>query len=76
MNDEWELMCMACGISIYLPRDFFVLEDYVEAGANIVRDPLCTECGGKLRVIGKAGEEPCYRLQEQPQGGSTQAKLE
>jgi hypothetical protein len=74
MTDEAELMCMECGISIYLPPDLIVLEDFVDAGVYLVRDPFCTECGGKLRLIGKAGEEPYYQLRDKPSSGNSQAK--
>ncbi|HAA04659.1 MAG TPA: hypothetical protein DCE18_15035 [Syntrophobacteraceae bacterium] len=74
MRNESELMCLECGISIYLPRDLIVLESFVDAGVQLVRDPFCTECGGKLRLIGGAGNEPYYRLQEEPGSGDPQAK--
>jgi hypothetical protein len=74
MTDELELMCMECGISIYLPRDLIILEEFVDGGAYLVRDPFCTECGGRLRFIGKAGEEPFYQLREEPSNSNSQAK--
>jgi hypothetical protein len=74
MINESELMCMECGISIYLPRDLIILDDFVDAGVYLVRDPFCTECGGRLRLIGGAGEEPHYQLLEKPSSGDSQAK--
>jgi hypothetical protein len=74
MTDELECMCTECGISLYLPRDLITLDASADIGAAMVRSPFCTECGGKLRVIGKAGDEPFYRVQEGNPSDGTQAK--
>ena len=69
MTDELECMCTECGISLYFPRDLITVEDFDYSGKALVLAPFCTECGGRLRVIGKAGEEPFYRVQEQTPNG-------
>jgi hypothetical protein len=74
MTDELECMCIECGISLYLPRDLITLGDHDEEGNTLVRAPFCTECGGRLRVVGKAGDEPFYRVQERAPNGDAQAK--
>lgn len=74
MTDELECMCTECGISLYFPPDLITLDDYNDAGKALVLAPFCTECGGRLRLIGKAGEEPFYRLQERAPNGEPQAK--
>jgi hypothetical protein len=74
MSDELECMCTECGISLYLPRDLITLEAYADYGTAMVRSPLCTECGGQLRLIGKAGDEPFYQVQEGNPSDGAQAK--
>ena len=62
VTDEMECMCQQCGISTYLPSDRISLEDQANAEARLLND-LClsTECGGRLLLVGKAGDEPRYR---------------
>ena len=56
-------MCMECGVSIYLPADNISLEDPADADSKILDSFLvCENCGGRLSIFGKAGEEPRYRL--------------
>jgi hypothetical protein len=74
MMDELECMCTDCGISLYLPRNLITLEGFDDAGNPLVLAPFCTECGGRLRIIGKAGDEPFYRVQQETPDGDTQAK--
>ena len=71
MSDELECMCTECGISLYFPRDLITVEGFDDTGKALVRAPFCTECGGTLRVIGKAGAEPFYRVQERAPNGDT-----
>jgi hypothetical protein len=55
-------MCQQCGISTYLPSDRISLEDPANAEARFLSDLcLCNECGGRLLLVGKAGDEPYYR---------------
>lgn len=56
-----ECMCLECGISHHLDRDSLVLDDR-GGGVSVVTNLYCQECDGLLRLIGKAGDEPCYRL--------------
>jgi len=62
VTDEMECMCQNCGISTYLPSNRISLEDPANAEARLLSDLcLCTECGGRLFLVGKAGDEPSYR---------------
>jgi hypothetical protein len=63
MSEELECMCLNCGISVYLSADAIVLDDSAGLAARLVKNCFCTECGGQLTVVGKAGDEPLYRLQ-------------
>jgi hypothetical protein len=74
MTDELECMCTECGISLYLSREIIVLEDYAHSGGVLLRTPFCVECGGHLQLIGKAGDEPIYRLQDGTGNDESQAK--
>jgi hypothetical protein len=62
MSDELECMCLECGISLYLPRELIILEQYGDVVSDMVREPFCVECGGRLKVVGRPGEEPFYRV--------------
>jgi len=55
-------MCLNCGISHYIATDTISLEDLAETKMKLVRNIFCSECGGYLALICKAGDEPCYRL--------------
>jgi len=56
-------MCMQCGISIYLPKDSVTMEDSSDADSKLLDTLLvCVQCGGQLRLVGKSGDEPFYRL--------------
>lgn len=64
MTEEMECMCQQCGLSIYLPADVISLEDPGNPEAKILGSlHVCENCGGRLALIGKAGDEPYYRLQ-------------
>lgn len=58
---EMECMCLECGISTYLDMEGISMEDLGD-GVKIVKDTYCPECGGLLKLIGKAGDEPYYKL--------------
>ncbi len=60
---EVECMCLECGISIYLSLDSLSFEDVVVGGKKVVANSFCAECGGHMVVIGKAGDEPYYKLE-------------
>jgi len=61
VTDEMECMCQQCGISTHLPSDRIFLEDPA-AEARLLSDLcLCAECGGRLLLVGRAGDEPYYR---------------
>lgn len=58
-----ECMCMECGVSIYLPAENISMEDSSAVDTKILDSLLvCEQCGGRLRLVGKAGDEPFYRL--------------
>lgn len=63
MSNEIECTCMQCGISIYLPEDNVIMDDSSDADSKLL-DILvvCEQCGGQLRLVGKKGDEPFYRL--------------
>jgi hypothetical protein len=63
MTENVECMCQQCGISLYLPADAISLEDPGNIEVKTLSDlHICEKCGGKLVLIGKAGDEPHYRL--------------
>ena len=64
MKEEMECMCMECGASTYLQKNDILMEDPASAESKLL-DQLfsCPICGGRLKLIGKAGDEPFYRLE-------------
>jgi DNA-directed RNA polymerase subunit RPC12/RpoP len=63
MTKEIECMCMECGISNCLPEDDIALEDPSAVDSKIIDSLLvCEQCGGRLMLVGKAGDEPFYCL--------------
>lgn len=62
MSEEMECICQECGISIYLPADLISLEDPGNIDMKMLSSHVCQNCGGRLALIGKAGDEPYYRL--------------
>lgn len=62
MSHEMECMCLNCGISLYIPFDYLVYEELDGGDMKVIKDVFCTECGNVLTLIGKAGDEPFYRL--------------
>jgi hypothetical protein len=63
MSEEIECMCLHCGISVYLDKDLVSFEEGFDPAGRLVRGSFCTECGGQLAAVGKAGDEPDYRLE-------------
>lgn len=61
MSQEWECMCMDCGISVYLDLNGVVFEDGGTGGLQLLKNVFCPECGGAMGLIGKAGDQPFYK---------------
>jgi hypothetical protein len=57
-----ECMCMECGMSCYIPADLITMDPSVYDSNLIDSLLMCQNCGGKLRLVGKAGDEPFYQL--------------
>jgi hypothetical protein len=57
-------MCLECGVSIFMDSGRITIEGPTDAGHHMLKDAFCTECGGLMVLIGKAGDEPHYRLQQ------------
>jgi len=55
-------MCMTCGISVYLNLDDVTFEDATPETMRVIKNVFCPECGGPMGVIGKAGDQPFYRV--------------
>ena len=63
MSMEMECMCQQCGVSIYIPADFISLEDPANTEVKMLSSlHVCEQCGGQLALVGRAGDEPHYRL--------------
>lgn len=64
MSEEMECMCMECGASSYLSKSNILMEDPANSESKMLNSLLvCQLCGGQLKLIGKAGDEPYYRLE-------------
>lgn len=61
MTEAVEVMCMYCGVSLYL-KDPSALKYKIDGDVKVVQHQFCTQCGGELMLIGNAGDEPNYRL--------------
>lgn len=63
MGEEIECMCMECGASNYLPADAVTMDEQEGTDSKLLDSLLvCQNCGGQLKLIGRAGDEPYYRL--------------
>jgi len=63
MSQQMECMCRECGISIYLFETDIALDDPASSDPKLLdRLLVCPNCGGLLALVGKAGDEPRYRL--------------
>ena len=63
MGEELECMCMECGVSNYLPADDVIMDEQEGTNSKLLdRLLVCQNCGGQLRLIGRAEDEPYYRL--------------
>ena len=64
MVQEMECMCQQCGMSSHIEEDLISYEDPTNVESRMLSSLLvCKECGGSLVLIGKAGDEPHYRLE-------------
>ena len=62
MSNEMECMCLECGVSIHMPEDLITM-DPSDSDSKLLDSLLVREqCGGALRLVGKAGDELFYRL--------------
>jgi hypothetical protein len=57
-----ECMCLECGASTYLNLNEISVEDDADSQMKILINSFCPACGGPLSLIGRAGDEPYYRL--------------
>ena len=63
IGEEIECMCMECGASNYLPADAVTMNEQEGTDSKLLDSLLvCQNCGGQLKLIGRAGDEPFYRL--------------
>jgi DNA-directed RNA polymerase subunit RPC12/RpoP len=63
MSEEMECMCLECGASGYLPKNDISMDDPANIESKLLDSLLvCQSCGGRLSLVGKAGDEPRYRL--------------
>ncbi|MDY0042475.1 MAG: hypothetical protein RBS57_19365 [Desulforhabdus sp.] len=60
MSMEIECMCLECGISLYLQTSSLVLGSFIEGDKRLVDNTFCSQCGGPLLAVGKAGEQRNY----------------
>lgn len=57
-------MCMECGVSTHISEEYIVKSDPFSSESKILDSLLvCEICGGQLMLVGKAGDEPFYRLE-------------
>jgi len=55
-------MCVQCGVSIHMPADTVAMDTSALDSKLLDSLLVCEKCGGQLRLVGKAGDEPFYRL--------------
>ncbi len=64
MNEKMECMCLECGTSSYLLKDDIAMDDPASTESKLLASLIvCQICGGMLSLVGKAGDEPFYRLE-------------
>lgn len=64
ISQEMECMCQQCGMSVHLPKDDIVMDDPTSVESKLLDILLaCQNCGGQLALVGKAGDEPHYRIE-------------
>ncbi len=59
-EDMMECMCLNCGISHYISARELSTDIDPYLTYPVVTNIYCTECGGMMFVVGKAGEQPRY----------------
>lgn len=62
MDLQMECMCLECGMSNLVDAGKLAFEDYPYSEIQVLSKVYCENCGGPLMLIGKAGEEPCYKV--------------
>jgi hypothetical protein len=63
MSEKMECMCIDCGISSYLLKEDIAMDDPASTESKMLDSlVVCQICGGRLSLVGKAGDEPVYRL--------------
>jgi hypothetical protein len=62
MSQEWECMCMTCGISVYLDLEGVAFDDTAAGDMQVLKNVFCPECGGHLGLVGRAGDRPFYEV--------------
>jgi hypothetical protein len=63
MSNEMECMCLECGVSIHMPEDLIAMDPSDPTSTLLDSLLICENCGGQLKLMGKAGDEPSYRLE-------------
>ena len=62
MSSEMECMCLECGMSIHVSEDLLAMDPSDPDSKMLDSIVICENCGGRLKLVGKAGDEPLYRL--------------
>ena len=63
MDQELECMCLQCGASSFLLSSDIAFEDPANIDSKLLSSlNVCQLCSGQLSLVGKAGNEPHYRL--------------
>ena len=64
MSQEMECLCLQCGMSSHIPEGDIALEDPSDVESKLLSSLFtCQNCGGRLVLVGKAGDEPHYRIE-------------
>ncbi len=63
MSNEMECMCLECGVSIHMPEDLITMDTSDSTSKLLDSLLVCEKCGGQLKLVSKAGDEPFYRLE-------------
>jgi uncharacterized Zn finger protein len=62
LRNEIECMCLECGTSVHMTEDLITMDPYDSDSKVLDILLICENCGGRLKLVGKAGGEPFYRL--------------
>jgi len=63
MSNVMEYMCLECGMSIHMPEDLITMDPSDSTSKLLDSLLVCDNCGGQLKLVGKSGDEPFYRLE-------------